>query len=172
MDFLELARKRFSCRSFRDKEVEREKIDLILEAGRVAPTARNAQPQRILVLNDEENLQKLSACTKYGWNAPTVLIICYDTEFSYKNRFTGKDMGLIDASIVTTHMMFEIESLGLGTTWIGAFNPDEVRKQYNIPDSWEIVALLPIGYPSEDAVPSSLHETRKSIEENVYWNKI
>ena len=161
MNFLELAKSRYSCRSFSNREVETEKIKKILEAGRVAPTAVNYQPQRILVIQNKEKLDKLSECTRYGWNAPLIMIICYDKNISWKRKYDNKDEGIVDASIVTTHMMLEAYSLGLGTTWIGAFNPDMVRKVYNIPDNFEIVALLPIGYPSNDATPSAMHEKTK-----------
>lgn len=171
MDFLELTKNRYSCRSFMDKPVEQEKLDLILEAGRVAPTARNIQPQRILVLTDKSELSKLSECTKYGWNAPVIMIICYDKNVVYKRIYDDMDFGFIDGSIVTTQMMLEIQNLGLGTTWIGAFDPAKVRDVYNIPNNYEIVALLPVGYPSEDAHPSKLHEDRKPIEETVFYNK-
>lgn len=172
MDFLELAKERYSCRSFEEREVEKEKIDLILEAARVAPTAVNYQPQRILVLTEKEELAKLSECTRYGWNAPVIMIICYDKNVSWKRKFDGKDEGEIDASIVTTHMMFEAQALGLGTTWIGYFNPAKVREVYEIPDNLEIVSILPIGYPSKDDTPSSMHFQRNNIVQMVYWNKI
>ncbi len=171
MDFLELAKKRYSCRSFEDKAVEQEKIDKILEAGRIAPTACNFQPQRILVLTDEAELSKLSECTKFGWGAPVIMIICYDKNVSWKNKYDGHDEGRVDASIITTHMMLEIEDLGLGTTWIGAFNPSKVREVYNIPDNYEIISILPVGYPSKDASPSAMHENRKPIEKTVFYNK-
>ena len=85
--FYELMKKRYSCRSFTQKEVEQEKIDLILEVARLAPTAVNYQPQRILVINDKEKLSRLSECTKYGWNAPIVMIVCYDKNTSWKRKF-------------------------------------------------------------------------------------
>ena len=172
MDFLELAKQRFSCRSFEAKEVEKEKIKLILEAGRVAPTAVNYQPQRILVLTEKEELEKLSECTRYGWNAPVIMIVCYDKNISWKRKYDGKDEGEIDASIVTTHMMLEAQYLGLGTTWIGYFEPVKVREIYKIPDNLEIVAILPIGYPSKEAEPSGMHYERNSLDKMVYWNKI
>jgi len=169
MGFLELAQKRYSCRSFENKMVEQEKIDKILEAGRLSPTGRNLQPQRILVLTDKEKLNKLSECTKYGWNAPVIMIICYDRNVSWKRKQDGREGGDIDASIVTTHMMFEIAELGLGTTWIGSFDPEKVKEVYHIPDFYEVVALLPIGYPSDEAKPSDNHEKRLPLEETVYW---
>lgn len=171
MDFLSLAKERYSCRSFLKKKVEKEKIEKILEAGRVAPTAVNFQPQRILIIDNEEKISRLSECTKYGWGAPVVMIICYDKTVSWKRKYDNKDEGIVDASIVATHMMFEIQDLGLGTTWIGSFDPEKVREIYKIPENLEIIALLPVGYPAEDAKPSSSHEKRNSIEKMAYWNE-
>lgn len=172
MEFLELAKQRFSCRMYSDKKVEKEKIDRILEAARLAPTARNYQPQRILVLTEEEELKKLSNCTPYGWNAPVIMIVFYDKEKSYKrDSYDNKEFGDIDASIITTHMMFEAEELGLGTTWIGAFDPKKVMEIYNVPQNFVPVAILPIGYPSDDAHPSKWHTERNEKSEFVHWNK-
>ena len=171
MDFLNLAKKRYSCRSFLKKKVEKEKIEKILEAGRVAPTAVNFQLQRILVLDDEEKLSRLNECTKYGWGAPIVMVICYDKTISWKRQYDNKDEGIVDASIVATHMMLEIQDLGLGTTWIGSFDPEKVREIYKIPENLEIISLMPVGYPAEDAKPSSSHEKRNSMEEIVCWNE-
>lgn len=173
MNFLELAKERYSCRSFSTKEIEKEKIDKILEAGRLAPTARNFQPQRILVLTQKEELQKLENCTQYGWNAPLIIILFYDKNISYKrDKYDNKEFGDIDVSIVTTHMMLEAQDLGLGTTWVGAFDPEELIKVYEVPESLVPVAILPIGYPSEEAKPSRLHNQRNEISDFVYWNKI
>ncbi len=173
MDFLELVKKRYSCRSFSNKEVEREKIMKILEAAKLAPTARNIQPQKILVLTEKEQLEKLSACTQYGWNAPTIMILFYDQSVSYKrDKYDNKEFGDIDISIVTTHMMLEAQYLGLGTTWIGSFDPEKLVETYKIPKNLVPVAILPIGYPSKESEPSKLHFQRKEISDFVYWNKI
>lgn len=170
MNFLELAKERYSCRSFSDKKVEMEKLEKILEAGRLSPTGRNNQPQRILVLQNEQELEKLKECTVYGWNAPVIMVICYDKEVSWKRKADGNDGGVVDASIVTTHMMLEIANLGLGTTWIGSFDPEKVKEAYCIPNSYEVVALLPVGYPSEESKPSDNHDKRLPLEETVYWD--
>lgn len=172
MSFLNLAKERYSCRSFLDKKVEKEKIELILEAGRISPTAANYQPQRILVLQNSQELEKLKQCTKYSFGAPVVMIICYDKTVSWKRKFDGKDEGVVDASIVTTHMMLEAKELGLGTTWVGYFDEVKTRELYKIPENLEIVAMLPIGYPAEDAKPSEMHYKRNSIDNIVYWDKI
>lgn len=171
MDFLQLAKDRYSCRYFSDKEIEQEKIDKILEAARLAPTGRNSQSQKILVLTDKEELSKLGECTPYGWNAPLVFLICYDKNESWKRKADGYDGGMQDACIITTHMMFEVTSLGLGSTWVGAFDPIKVREVYNVPENYEIAAFLPVGYPSSEAHPSRLHEDRKTIEEFTFYNK-
>lgn len=107
MDFLELAKERYSVRKFSDKKVEREKLDAILEAGRCAPTAVNYQPQRVLVLESPEALEKLKGCTPYHFHAPLALLVCYDREASWKRSFDNCDMGAVDAAIVTTQMMLE-----------------------------------------------------------------
>ena len=171
MDFLDLARERYSCRYFdTEKQIEQEKIDKILEVARLAPTGRNSQSQRILVLTDKEKLDKLGGCTQYGWGAPLVMIVCYDKNESWKRGYDGADGGIIDASIVTTHMMMEVAELGLGSTWVGAFDPSKAREIYSVPENYEIVAILPIGYPSEDAHPSRLHNDRVSVNKIAFYN--
>ncbi len=171
MDFLELASQRFSCRGFSDKKVENEKIKKILEAAKLAPTARNFQPQKILVLTEEEGLKKINNCTQYGWNAPVIMIIFYDKDISYKrDKYDNKEFGDIDTSIVTTHMMLEAQSIGLGTTWVGSFDPQKLIETYNVPNNLVPVAILPIGYPSEEIKPSKLHFERKNISDFTFCN--
>ncbi len=171
MDFLELAKTRYSCRNFENKPIEQEKINKILEAAHISPTACNFQPQRILVLTDEKELSKLSECTKFGWCAPVIMIICYDKNISWKRKYDGSDEGIVDASIITTHMMLEATDLGLGTTWIGSFDPQKVREVYNVPENYEIISILPIGYPSKDDVPNNKHFDREPISKTTFYNK-
>jgi len=170
MDFLELAKKRYSVRKFSDKKVEKEKIDLILEAGRVAPTAVNYQPQRILVIDSDESLEKLKECTRYHFNAPLVMLVCYDNTISWKRNYDNKDMGEVDAAIVATQMMLEIDNLNLGTTWVGHFDPRKIIETFSLPENIIPVALFPIGYPHEESVPHQLHEKRLEISETVIYN--
>lgn len=167
MSFLQLAKERYSVRKFSDKKVEKEKLDLILEAGKVAPTAVNYQPQRILVVESKEGLNKIKLCTPYDFGAPLVLVICYDVEKSWKRK-DGKDMGEVDASIVATHMMLQIAELGLGTTWVGHFLADEVVEQFNIPENLIPIALFPIGYPADNSIPSKSHDNRFDINKTVF----
>lgn len=170
MNFLQLAKERYSVRKFSDKKVEREKLDLILEAGRVAPTAVNYQPQRILAIENEESLAKLKSCTPYHFNAPLALLVCYDSTVSWKRNHDNEDMGIVDASIVTTHMMFQAHGLGLGTTWVGHFNPDIIKETFELPEYLVPVALLPIGYPRSDSAPHTLHGKRYDINDTVFFN--
>lgn len=172
MNFTELAKSRFSCRKFKNTKVEQEKIDKILETARIAPTAVNRQPHKIIVLTDEDKLLKLKECTKYTFDAPLCFIICADKSKAYVRGYDSKNSYEIDASIVTTHMMLEAQDSGLGTTWVMAFNPQKVRECFNIPDNLEIVALLPTGYPDDDVQINPLHYKSVSIEEMVSYNEI
>ncbi len=135
MEFLQLAKERYSMRKFSDRKIEKEKLDLILEAGRISPTAVNFQPQRILVIDSEENLAKLKSCTPYHFHAPLALLVCYDSTVSWKRSYDNKDMGEVDSSIVATQMMLEAVELGLGSTWVGHFDPVCIRTSFDIPFS-------------------------------------
>lgn len=171
MNFLDLAKdKRYSVRKFKDTPVEKEKIDLILEAGRVAPTACNYQPQRILIIENQDAHDKLKQCTSWYFGAPVVLMVCYDKTTVWKNKTNGTVGGDVDASIVTTHMMLQAAELGLGTTWVGAFNHQKARELFLIPDYIVPVALLPIGYPEDGTEPHPWHFKRFDIDHSVFYN--
>ncbi|MDR3587604.1 MAG: nitroreductase family protein [Desulfosporosinus sp.] len=170
MKFINLAEERYSLRKFSDKPIEKEKLDLVLKAGQLAPTACNYQPQRILVIENEDALAKLKLCTQYHFNAPMALLICYDKAVSWKRSFDGKDSGDIDSSIVTTHMMLQAAEVGLGTTWVGHFDPALIIKEFALPDNIVPVALLPLGYPAKDATQNPLHIKSRPIEETVFYN--
>lgn len=167
MDLMKLFKERYSVRSFSDKKVESEKLNLILDAGRLAPTAVNFQPQRIFVLQSDDAINKLKNCTRYHFDAPLALLVCYDNTVSWKRGYDNKDMGEVDASIVTTQMLLEIANLGLGTTWVGHFDPAAVIKEFNLAENIIPVALLPIGYPSETAAPNPRHEERLDLSQTV-----
>lgn len=171
MNFSQLVKERYSVRKFSNQKVEKEKLDLILQSGRVAPTAVNYQPQRILVIEAEENLAKLKSCTPYHFNAPLALLVCYDSTVSWKRSHDKKEMGEVGASIVATHMMLQAHELGLGSTWVGHFNPDIIRESFEIPEYLVPVVLLPIGYPSSDSVPHpKMHYSRYDLNNTVFFN--
>lgn len=170
MDFLELAKKRYSVRKYEDKKVEKEKLLKILEAARIAPTAANFQPQKLLVIQKEEGLEKL----KKGANihgAPLAIIVCSDHSTSWKrSSFDGKDAADIDASIITDHMMLEATELGLGSVWICAFNPAIIKEEFNIPENFEPINILAIGYADRPAESPDRHDTkRKALNETVFY---
>jgi len=170
MEFIQLAKDRYSLRQFSDKPVEKQKLDCVLEAGRLAPTACNNQPHRILVIESKEALAKLRESTPCHFNAPVALLVCYDRAATWKRPFDGQDSGDIDASIVTTQMMLQASELGLGTTWVGYFDPALIVKVFGLPETIVPVALLPLGYPAAEAMPNVLHNQRKSLDELVFYN--
>ncbi len=172
MDFLQLAQNRYSVRKFTERPVEREIIDKILRAGTLAPTAKNLQPQRILVMDTQESLEKLDRATKCRFGAPAAMLVCYDRDACWKrDRYDGKPSGEVDAAIVTTHMMLAAASLGIGTTWVMHFDPVAMRKEFEVPANYEPVAVLIMGYPAPDAEPSAMHKERRSVSELVSFDR-
>lgn len=171
MNFLELAENRYSVRNFRDQPIEQEKLDQILRAGMLAPTACNRQPLRILVLTGEEDVKKLRRCTECHFNAPAAMLICYDRNECWVRNYDGKNSGVVDASIAATHMMLEAAEIGIGTTWVMHFIPEAVRCEFEIPEQIEPVALLVMGIPAADSKPSPLHAKSRPVEELVIYHK-
>ncbi len=169
MNFLELAKERYSLRKFSDKPIESEKLEAVINAGRLAPTAVNLQPQRILVLDGEQVREKMQLCTKYAFNPPAYLLVCYDKNESWKRGYDGYDSGVIDASIVATHMILQAAELGLGTCWVGSFDPTAVKREFALAENYEPVAILPIGYPAPEAHPAHLHEKRLDKSQTVFY---
>jgi nitroreductase len=172
MDFSTLSAARYSVRKFKDAPVPGEKIDLILEAARNAPTASNSQPQRILVITEEEKLRKVDAVTTCRFGAPVVFLICADTESCWVRPFDGKKSAEIDASIVTTQMMLQAADIGLGTTWVMYFDAAKARREFNIPDQWQLVAFLVLGFPADDAEPAGFHTQRLPPARTVFYEEL
>ncbi|MDR2375936.1 MAG: nitroreductase family protein [Treponema sp.] len=168
MNFADLAGARYSVRSFLDKSVEREKMDLILKAARGAPTAANRQPQRILVLDEPEQLVRVDHCTTCRFEAPLVFLVCYEKKSAWVRDYDQEHSGLVDASVVATHMMLQAADLGLGTTWVMWFDPAVTRTQFNLPEDVTPVAFLPTGYPAPDALPSDQHQDRLPLDKLVF----
>ncbi|QNU66220.1 nitroreductase family protein [Ruminiclostridium herbifermentans] len=171
MDFLQLAENRYSVRNFADKEIEQEKIDAILRAGQVAPTACNFQPQKILVIKSKEALEKFRRCTVCHFNAPLAILTCYDKSLCWSREYDGKTSGDIDAAIITTHMMLEAANLGIGSTWVMHFIPEAIREEFKLPDNFEPVSILVMGYPAEGASPNPSHFNIKPLSDTVFYNE-
>lgn len=167
MDFLELAKERYSCRQLSDKKVEKEKLDLIIEAGRLAPTATNAQPYKIWVLESEEAIKKLAEVNRYMFGAEVFFVVGAKAEEGWVRKSDEHSFAEIDASIVATHTMLEVTALGLGTTWVGSFDEPRLKELFTEFEGYEIVAIFPVGYPTEEAKPNERHFVRKSVEEVV-----
>ena len=170
-DFLKLAEERYSVRKFEQRAVEPEILEKIIKAGMLAPTACNKQPQRILVIDSSEGLKRLKLCTRCHFDAPAAMLVCFDKNECWVRKYDGKTSGEIDASIVASHMMLEAASIGIGTTWVMHFNPQEIRRQFQLPDEYEPTALLVMGYPAPDAKPYEGHFQSKSERELVFHNR-
>jgi len=163
--FLELSKARYSVRSFKPQPVEPYKLMQVLEAGRFAPTACNNQPQRIKIITDPADLAKVDECTPCRFNAPAVLLVCYDKTVCWERKFDGANSGDVDASIVTTHLMLAAHEIGLGTCWVMYFDPAKIVELLALPDNIVPVAMLPIGWPADDAAPADKHEQRFPLGE-------
>ncbi len=158
MSFTDLAKARYSCRSFTDRPVEDEKIKEILEAGLAAPTAVNYQPYKIWVIQGEENAAKIAGTTKYTFGAKTFILVGADPEKAWVRRYDGANFCDVDASIVATHIMLAIQDLGLGTTWVGSFDAPKFAELFPETKGYHLDALFPIGYPAGE--PSPKHTLR------------
>lgn len=172
MNFLDNAKKRYSVRSYKSQKVEQEKLDLILEAARVAPTAVNLQPVRLIVVQEKEGLAKIEKAANI-YNAPLAVIVCADHSTAWTRPFDKKQTGDIDASILTDHMMLQASELGLGTVWVCYFKPDILSQEFNLPENLEPVNILVIGYADEEPADPDRHgKTRIPLDTLVAYEKI
>lgn len=170
MNFYELAKMRYSCRTFSDKVVSDEDINKILECGRISPTAKNLQPEIIYVIKSESGISKLKNVCKMTYNAHLCLMVCADKNISWKNELEeGYDSYEMDASIVATHMILEATSLGINSVWVRMFNSVEVSKEFDLPSNIVPVCLLMFGYTKDGIGPSRLHNDRKELSQIVRY---
>lgn len=169
MSFYELAKNRFSVRKFKNEHLSQEKINKILEYGNLAPTGCNFQPQKIYVLNTDSAIENLKPCTKCHFDAPCAMLVCYDKNQCWTRKYDGAQSGIIDASIVTTHLMLGAWEEGIGSCWVMHFDPFKMREAFSIPENIEPVALLVMGEPDETATPLDLHEKCKPIDKTVEY---
>lgn len=168
--FMELAKKRFSVRQFADKPVPKDLLIKVLEAGNVAPTAKNLQPHRIHVLTKAEDIAKLDELSPCRYGAPVVLVFSYNMEEDWKHgEEPGVRSGVEDVSIVATHVMLRAAELGLGTTWVNRFRNSLLEKAL-LPANERSVLIMPIGFPAENAKPSRMHTTKKPLGKTVIWH--
>ena len=170
MEFSQVLKNRASVRKFKPDMVEKEKIDAILEAGRICPTAKNAQPQRVFVLTKEEDFEKLGMAKDGRFNAPVVLLVCSDRGVSWESNIEpGYNTWEMDGSIAMTYMMLEATNQGLGSCWVRRLDTREIKKNFNLPSNYEVVSMMPIGYATDDYEPSPRHKERNPIDNMVVW---
>lgn len=172
MNFIEIAKKRYSVRNYSGKKVEKEKLDKILQAAHVAPTAANLQPVHLIAVESKEGLKKISKGANI-YNAPLAIIVCADHNKAWVRPFDQKQTGDIDAAILTDHMMLEATELGLGTVWVCYFQPDVIRKEFDLPDNLEPINILVIGYGNEAPSDTERHEhMRIPLTDLVSYEKL
>lgn len=167
MNFTELCEKRYSCRKFKEQKVEPEKIEKILHAAAIAPTAVDKQSFKIWVFQSEKAKKTLGEFCKYTFGADCFLMLGVKPDGAWTRFHDQYNFAQVDGAIAATHMMLEIEHQGLATTWVGSFNVPELKKALPQLEGYDLIALFPVGYAAEDAEPGPKHAERKSLEELV-----
>ena len=163
MDFSELIKDRYSVRQFKEDKVSEEQLMQLLEAARLAPTAKNAQDFFIYVLQSEEGLKIANDCSPCIYGAPLVLVFCCDRAQGVAIPINKVDFPQTDAVIVMTHVMLAAASMGLGSCWVGYFNEEKTRAALDLPDNLQPVGFLPVGYAA--MAPGASHAASKDLSE-------
>jgi len=166
MDFLALAGKRYSVRAYKTDQVEDDKLQKVLEAACIAPTAHNLQPFQFIVIHTKGREAELRRIYSASWfvQAPIVICACGMSSQSWV-RSDGRNYCDVDVAIAMEHLILAAADLSLGTCWIGAFNPDAAREVLSLPDGVEPIVFTPLGYPDDEPRPKK----RKSIDELVRY---
>lgn len=167
MEFKELIRRRYSCKKYSDRQVELEKLKAILEAGRLAPTAKNLQEQKIYVIQSPALLARIDAATPCRYGAPTVLVAAFDKNNVFTYPGGKRDSGVEDATIVATHLILAAADEGVDSCWLNYFDPDKLAASLGLPENEEILMVLDLGYAAEGAGPLPNHTSRKPLSETV-----
>lgn len=172
MDFLELAKQRYSSRKYKEKEIEEEKLNYVLEAGRIAPSANNTQPRVFIVIKDK-NRGKLRDCYHQEWfnSAPAYIVICGNHQQSWKRASDGKDHCDVDASIAADHITLAATQKGLATCWVCNFNKKMLVDLLKLPEHLEPIAILSLGYPDDEVNVNRHKIKRKKFEDVVYYEE-
>ena len=167
MEFNTVIQNRYSCRAFAARAVEQEKVDRILEAGRIAPTAVNKQPVHVWAVTDPDTLEAIKGVTRSNYGAPLLLVVGCRPADAWVRRYDNKNGAEVDASIVATYLMLAAENEGLATLWVGSFDPSGLAGLLPSTEGYDLVAMINVGYPSEDSAPSAMHGTRIPMGEFV-----
>ena len=169
MEFTEVIKNRYSCKKFGEQKVETAKLEAILEAGRVAPTAKNLQEQRIYVIQSEEGLQKIDRVTPCRYGATTCVVVAFDRDNVFTYPGEKRTSGVEDATIVATHMILAAANENVDSCWINFFDPDQLAKELNLPENEEILMILDLGYAAQGVKPLANHTSRKKLSETVFY---
>lgn len=174
MQFTEIIKKRYSCKKYdSEKQLSQEQLIAILEAGRLAPTAKNLQEQHVYVVQSPEALAKVDQCTPCRYGAPTVLVVAYDKTnvYTYPTargpETDHRQSGVEDAAIVATHMMLAATNEGVDSCWLNCVHIDDLHTALHLPEHEEIMMLLDLGFAAEGTAPLANHFSRKPLEETV-----
>lgn len=169
MEFKEVIKNRYSCKKYSSKPVPQEKLTAVLEAGRLAPTAKNLQEQHIYVIQSPEMLEKIDTVTPCRYGAPVVLAVAFDRNNVYTYPGEKRDSGIEDAAIVATHLILAAADQGVDSCWLNCFDPDKAKFLLGLPENEDILMLLDLGYAAEGAGPLPNHNSRKPLEETVSY---
>lgn len=170
MEFKEVIKNRYSCKKYdTSKQVSDEQLNAILEAGRLAPTAKNLQEQHIYVVQSAEGLAKIDQCTPCRYGAPTVLVVAFDKNNVYTYPDSTRQSGIEDASIVATHLMLAAANEGVDSCWLNCVHIDQLHAALGLPENEDILMLLDLGFAAEDAEPLPMHFSRKPLAETVSY---
>lgn len=173
MDFLELAKARYSCRKFTAQPVEEEKLAKILEAANCAPTSGNLQPVKLWVVRTPENLKKVYDSTPYNFGASVIIVVGGDDSAVRKTgaRDDFLSFGTVNGSIVATHIILAAKDLGLDSTWVGLVDRVQLKKFFPEMSTYTIVAIIQIGYssPEPKGQPHKWHFQRKGVDAITEW---
>ena len=169
MEFKEVIKARYSCKKYTERQIEKDKLDAILNAGRLAPTAKNLQEQHIYVLQSPEALAKVDAVTPCRYGAPTVLVVAFDKGSVFTYPGGKRDSGIEDATIVATHMILAAANEGVDSCWINFLDPDKLAEALGLPENEEVLMVMDLGYAAKGAGPLPNHGKRKELNETVSY---
>ena len=169
MEFNDVIKNRYSCKKYSDKKVEEVNLNAILEAGRLAPTAKNLQEQHVYVVRSEDALAKIDANTPCRYGAPVVLVVAFDKNNVFTYPGGKRDSGVEDATIVATQITLAAANEGVDSCWVNYFDPDKLAADLGLPENEEILMVLDLGYAAEGAGPLENHFNRKDLSETVSY---
>ncbi|HHF52696.1 MAG TPA: nitroreductase [Candidatus Aminicenantes bacterium] len=170
MSVMDIMKSRRSVRRYKDKPIPEDILNKVLEAARIAPSGKNFQPWKFIIVRDREKREELAVASRnqaFVAQAPVVIAACGFPGKSYQHQGNYMKSWPIDVSIAMDHLMLMAWEEGLGTCWIGAFREDEVKRILSIPDDVRVLALTPLGYPDEEPRDRG----RKELSEIISYDK-